>query len=46
MKVEFIRKDDTDKVIKQQSKVTFNRIHKSYQNYDGYTFKKNEVSYG
>ena len=29
MKVEFIKKDDTDKIIKQQSKVTFNGIHKS-----------------
>ena len=43
IKVEFIRKDDTDKIIKQQSKLTFNRIHKSYDNYDSYTFKQNEV---
>ena len=28
--VEFIRKNDTDKVVKQQSKFTFNGIHKLY----------------
>ena len=43
IRVEFIRKDDTDKNIKQQSKLTFNGIHKSYENYDSYTFKQNEV---
>ena len=43
IKVEFIRKDDTDKTIKQQSKMTFNGIHKSYEIYDSYTFKQNEV---
>ena len=42
-KVEFIKKDDTDKIINQQSKLTFNGIHKSYENYDCYTFKQNEV---
>ena len=42
-KVEFIKKDDTDKIIKQQSKLTFNGIQKSYENYDSYTFKQNEV---
>ena len=30
IKVEFIKKDDIDKIIKQQSKLTFNGIHKSY----------------
>ena len=44
MKVEFIEKYDTDKIIKQQSKLTFNGIHKSYENYNSYTFeKKNEI---
>ena len=43
IKLEFIKKDDTDKIIKQQSKLTFNGIHKSYENYDSYTFKQNEV---
>ena len=41
-KVEFIKKDDTDKIIKQQPKLTFNAIHKSYENFDSYTFKQNE----
>ena len=27
-KIEFIRKDDNEKIIKQQSKLTFNGIHK------------------
>ena len=43
IKVEFIKKDDTNKTIKQQSNLTFNGIHKSYENYDSYTFKQNEV---
>ena len=43
IKVEFIRKDDTDKIEKQQSKLTFNGIHKSYEKYDSFTFKQIEV---
>ena len=43
LKIEFIKKDDTDKVIKQQSKLTFNGIHKSYENFIRYTFKQKEV---
>ena len=43
IKVEFISKDDTNKIMKQQSKVTFNGNHKSYENYDSYTFKLNEM---
>ena len=43
IKVEFIKKEETPKVIKEQSKLTFNEIHKSYENYDSYTFKHNEV---
>ena len=43
IKVEFIRKDDTNKILKQQSELTFNGIHKSYETYDIYTFKQNEV---
>ena len=43
IKVDIIRKDDIDKIIKQQSKLTFNGIHKSYENYNSYTFKQNEV---
>ena len=29
--------------MKHQSKLTFNGIHKSYENCDSYTFKYNEV---
>ena len=43
IKVEFIRKIDTDKITKHQSKLTFNGVHKSYENCDSYTFKQNEV---
>ena len=43
IEVEFIKKDDTDKIKKQQSKLTFNGIHNSYEHYDSYTFKQNEV---
>ena len=42
-RVEFIKKDDTDEIIKQQSNLTFNGIHKSDENYDSYTFNQNEV---
>ena len=41
--LEFIKKDDYEKIMKQQSKRTFNGIHKSYENCDSYTFKQNEV---
>ena len=40
---ELIKKDNIKKIIKQQSKLTFNGIQKSYENYDSYTFKKNEI---
>ena len=30
-------------IIKQQSKLTFNGIHKSYKNCDSYTLKQNEI---
>ena len=43
MKVECIKKADTDKIIKQQPKLYLSGIHKSYENYDSYTFKQNEV---
>ena len=41
--LELIKKDDNKKIIKQQSKLSFSGIQKSYENYDSYTFKKNEV---
>ena len=43
MRLEFFRKDDIKIIIKQQSKLTFNGIHKSYENCDSYLFAKNEV---
>ena len=43
MKIKFFKKDDYREIIKQQSKLTFNGIHKSYENCDSYTHKQNEV---
>ena len=42
-KIKFDKKDDYREIIKEQSKSTFNGIHKSYENCDSYTFKQNEV---
>ena len=41
--IDSINKDETDKILKQQSKLTFNGIPKSYENCDSYIFKQNEV---
>ena len=41
--IKFIKKDETDKTVKQHYKLTFDAIHKSYENCDSYTFKQNEV---
>ena len=43
MELELIKKYDIKKIIKQQSKLTFNGLHKSYENYDSHTFKRNQV---
>ena len=43
LKIKFIKKDDYKEIIKQQSNLTFNGIHKSYENCDSYTLKQNEV---
>ena len=43
LKIKFNKKDDTNENIKQQSKLTFDGIHKSYENCDSYTFIENEV---
>ena len=43
LELELIKKDDVKKIIIQQSKLTFNGIHKSYENYDSYSFKQNQV---
>ena len=41
--MEIIKKGVVEKIIKQQSKLTFNGIHTSDTKYDSYTFKQNEV---
>ena len=43
LKIKFNQKDDTNEIIKQQSKSTFNGIQESYENCDSYKFKENEV---
>ena len=43
LELEFIKKDDFEKIIKQQSKLTFKGLHKSYENCDSYVFRKNEA---
>ena len=42
LKIKFIKKDKHRERTKQQSKLTFNGIHKPYENCDSYTFKQNE----
>ena len=43
LKIKPAKKDDYKEIIKLQSKLTFNGIHKSYENCYIYTFKQNEV---
>ena len=43
LELELIKKDNIKKIINQQSKLTFNGIQKSYENYGSYTFKQNQV---
>ena len=43
LKINFIKKDDYREIIKQQSKLTLNGVHKSYGNCDSNTFKQNEL---
>ena len=43
LRFDFFKKDDYKDNIKQQSKLTFKGIHKSYENCDSYVVKKNEV---
>ena len=40
--LKFFREDEYKEIIKHQSKLTFNGIHKSYENCDSYVFRKNE----
>ena len=41
--LKFFKKDDYKEIIKYKSKLTFDGIHKSYENCDSYVFRKNEV---
>ena len=43
VRIQFIEKDDDDKMTKNLSKVAPNGIHKSNKNYNSYIFKENEV---
>ena len=42
-KIEIIKRDEYDKILKQQRKLTFNGIHKSFNNCDRYLFKEHEI---
>ena len=42
-KIEFIKKDEEEKMVKCQCKLTFSGILKSYEKYNSFTFKQNEV---
>ena len=44
MRLEFFKKYEYKKFIKQQSKMTFDGIHKSYENCDSFSLKQNEVN--
>ena len=43
IKVEFVKNTDERTILRYQSRLDFNDIHKSYQDYDSYTFKSNVV---
>ena len=43
METDFIKRDSDDRLLKMQSKLTFNGIHKSYGKYDSYTSQRNEL---
>ena len=43
LRLEIFNKDDIKVIIKQQSNITFNGIHKTSEEFDSYRFKKNEV---
>ena len=43
IKVEFVKNSNERKILQYQSRLDFNGIHKSYQDYDSYIFKSNVV---
>ena len=42
-RIEFLKKAEYEQILKWQSKLTFNGIRKSFENYYSYTFKQTEV---
>ena len=43
LNLELIKKDNIKKIVDQQSKLSFNGIQKTYENYYSFTYKKNEI---
>ena len=43
IKLEFVKNTDERTILRYQSRLDFDGIHKSYQDYDSYTFKSNVV---
>ena len=43
LNLELNKKGEIKKIINQQSKLTFNGIQKTYENYYSFTYKKNEI---
>ena len=43
LKIKFAKKDNYREILKQQSQLTLNGIHKSFERSDSYTFKQNDV---
>ena len=43
IKVEFVENTNERKILRFQSRLDFDGIHKSYQDYDTYTFRSNVV---
>ena len=42
-KIEFIKRDDYDKILKQQRQLAFNGLHKNFDNCDSYLVKEREI---
>ena len=43
IRVEFLKNNENEKILKWQSKLSFHGIHKSYEEYSSFTFKQTEV---
>ena len=43
IKIEFVKNADERKILRYQSRLDFDGIHKSYQDYDSYTFQSNVI---